>query len=281
MKIVMNAYPHTWPYLLNAMGGPFKDLRVRQAANYAVNRSEMVEMLNGIAVASYGIYVPSQHYYGQPFEYSNDPAKATALLKEASCYPCNIRIAISTSGSGQMQPLPMNELVKEQLEKVGFKVKFDTLDWNSVLTIYLQGAVKTPQYDGLNFSSGATDPLNVLKTVMTSYRAPNGANWGGFSNPELRRCETHEAPHRGSRIGRQERGAPVHRQRSQSARALAEGFRLRAGAKLVPGHHARRRGEMIWRVRRSSSIRRALVSEAHGLAPHPCFCRHFGPGPRM
>jgi peptide/nickel transport system substrate-binding protein len=185
MKIVTNAYPHTWPYLLNAMNGPFKDLRVREAANYAVNRSEMVEMLNGIAVPSYGIYVPSQHYYGHPFEYANDPAKATALLKEANCYPCNIRVAISTSGSGQMQPLPMNELVKEQLEKVGFKVKFDTLDWNSVLTIYLQGAVKNPQYDGLNFSSGATDPLNVLKTVMTNYRAPNGANWGGFSNPEV------------------------------------------------------------------------------------------------
>jgi peptide/nickel transport system substrate-binding protein len=99
--------------------------------------------------------------------------------------PCKLTLAISTSGSGQMQPLPMNELVKEQLEKVGFKVKFDTLDWNTVLTIYLQGAVKYPQYDGVNFSSGATDPLNVLKTVMTDYKAPNGANWGGFSDPKI------------------------------------------------------------------------------------------------
>jgi ABC-type transport system substrate-binding protein len=84
-----------------------------------------------------------------------------------------------------MQPLPMNELVKEQLEKVGFKVKFDTLDWNTVLTIYLQGAVKYPQYDGINFSSGATDPLNFLKSVMSSYKAPNGANWGGYANPKV------------------------------------------------------------------------------------------------
>ncbi len=185
MKIVMNVYPHTWPYLLNVMDGPFKDLRVRQAANYAVNRGDMVEMLNGIAVPSYGIYVPSQRYYGYPFEFKTDPAKATALLKEANCYPCSITVAISTSGSGQMQPLPMNELVKEQLEKVGFKVKFDTLDWNTVLTIYLQGAVKFPQYDGINFSSGATDPLNFLKTVMSDYKAPNGANWGGFSDPKV------------------------------------------------------------------------------------------------
>lgn len=185
MKIVTNVYPHTWPYLLNFMRGPFKDLRVRQAANYAIDRDEMVEMLNGIAVPSYGVFVPSQRYYGHPLEYKTDPAKATALLKEAGCYPCAIKIAISTSGSGQMQPLPMNELVKEQLEKVGFKVGFDTLDWNTVLTAYFQGAVKYPQYDGINFSSGATDPLNYLKTVMSSYKAPNGANWGGYSNPKV------------------------------------------------------------------------------------------------
>ena len=185
MQIVTNVYPHTWPYLLNVMNGPFKDVRVRQAANYAVNRSDMVEMLGGVAVPSYGIYVPSQRYYGHPVEFKTDPVKATALLKEANCYPCAITVAISTSGSGQMQPLPMNELVKEQLEKAGFKVKFDTLDWNTVLTIYLQGAVKYPQYDAVNFSSGATDPLNFIKTVMSTYRAPNGANWGGFADPKV------------------------------------------------------------------------------------------------
>jgi len=182
---VTNVYPHTWPYLLNMMRGPFKDLRVRQAANYAVNRDEMVEMLNGIAVPSNGVFVPTQKYYGHPFVYKHDPAKATALLKEADCYPCAIRIGISTSGSGQMQPLPMNELVKEQLEKAGFKVMFDTLDWNTILTIFLQGAVKNPQLDGINFSSGATDPLNFLKFVMGDYTAPNGSNWGGFSDPKL------------------------------------------------------------------------------------------------
>ena len=188
MKIFTNVYPHTWPYLLNYQRGPFKDLRVRQAANYAVNRDEMVEMLggkDGIAVPSFGTYVPSQRYYGHPFEPKYEPAKATELLKEAGCYPCAINIAISTSGSGQMQPLPMNELVKEQLEKVGFKVSFDTVDWNTLLTIYIQGAVKYPQYDGINFSSGATDPLNFLKVYMSKYAAPLGSNWGGYSNPKV------------------------------------------------------------------------------------------------
>ncbi len=184
MQIVTNIYPHTWPYLLNIAKGPFKDVRVRQAANWAMNRQEMVDLLSGLAQPSSGIFVPQQKYYGKPAEYGYDPAKATALLKEAGCYPCSIYIAISTSGSGQMQPLPMNELVKEQLEAVGFKVKFDTLDWNSIIDIFYKGQEKFP-YDGVNFSSGASDPLNFIKNQMTKYQAPLGNNWGWYSNAEV------------------------------------------------------------------------------------------------
>ncbi len=183
MTIVTNVYPHTWPYLLRVTKGPFKDLRVRQAANYAMNRKEMVQLLSGVAVPSYGIFVPSQRFYGQPYEYKFDPKKATALLKEAGCYPCAIRVGISTSGSGQMQPLPMNALVKEQLEAVGFKVKFDTLDWNSLLDVFLKGQQKY-DYDAINFSSGATDPLNFIKGIETRFKTPFGSNWGWYSDKE-------------------------------------------------------------------------------------------------
>ncbi len=184
MTIVTNAYPHTWPYLLNAARGPFKELKVRQAANYAMNRGEMVDLLSGLAVPSYGIFIPAQKWYGKPFEYAYDPKKATALLKEARCYPCEIFIAISTSGSGQMQPLPMNELVKEQLEAVGFRVKFATLDWNSLIDIFFKGQSYFP-YDGVNFSMGATDPLSFVKSTMSDYNSPVGSNWGWYSNPEV------------------------------------------------------------------------------------------------
>jgi len=184
MQIVTNVYPHTWPYLLNTVRGAFKDVRVRQAANYAVNRKEMVDLLSGTAVPAYGLFIPQQRYYGKPVEYSFDPKKATAMLKEAGCYPCEINIAISSSGSGQMQPLPMNELAKEQLEAAGFKVKFDVLDWNALLDIFFKGQEKFP-YDGINFSSGASDPLNFVKGQMTAYKSPVGANWGWYSNPEV------------------------------------------------------------------------------------------------
>jgi peptide/nickel transport system substrate-binding protein len=85
-----------------------------------------------------------------------------------------------------MQPLPMNELVKEQLEAVGFKVKFDVLDWNTVIDVFYKGVPKYPQYDAVNFSNGAIDPLSgIVKPFTTANRTPLGPNWGWYQNKEV------------------------------------------------------------------------------------------------
>jgi peptide/nickel transport system substrate-binding protein len=185
MRIVTNVYPHDWPYMLNFARGPFKDLRVRRAANYAINRQDVVEMLGGTAIPEHDVVPPTLAYYGHPPTYDYDPAKARSLLKEASCLPCKVNFAISTSGSGQMQSLPMNELVKAQLEEAGFEVTLQTMDWNALLDVYRSGVDKNPNYDGLNFSRGLLDPVNaIIKLVGKAYWAPAGSNWGHYENPE-------------------------------------------------------------------------------------------------
>jgi ABC-type transport system substrate-binding protein len=124
-------------------------------------------------------------YYGNPPKYDHDPKKARALLEQAGCLPCKVRFGISTSGSGQMQPLPMNELVKAQLEEAGFEVALQTMDWNALLDVYRAGVDKNPDYDGLNFSRGLLDPVNaIIKLVGRAYWAPAGSNWGHYENPE-------------------------------------------------------------------------------------------------
>jgi peptide/nickel transport system substrate-binding protein len=185
MQVVTNVYPHDWPYLLNFTRGPFKDLRVRQAANYAINRADVVALLDGTAIPEHDVVPPSMAYYGHPPTYDYDPKKARALLGEAGCLPCKVTFAISTSGSGQMQPLPMNELVKAQLEEAGFEVTLQTMDWNALLDVYRAGAAKFPDYDGLNFSRGLLDPVSaIIKLVGRAYWAPAGPNWGHFESPE-------------------------------------------------------------------------------------------------
>ncbi|MCW6507458.1 ABC transporter substrate-binding protein [Lichenifustis flavocetrariae] len=185
MKIVTVPYPHNWDYMLRMDVPPFNDIRVRQAANYAMNRQDMVDMLQGVAVAATQTLIDTQPWYGKPVTYDYNPDKAKALLKEAGCDPCVIKVGISTSGSGQMQPLPMNELVKEQLEAVGFKVQLEPMDWNALIGVFLTGAKKY-DYNAINFSMAPIDPVQgILKKWMTTYAPPACCNWGFFSDPKV------------------------------------------------------------------------------------------------
>ena len=66
MQIVTKVYPHNWSYQLNFVKGPFTDKRVRQAANYALNREDMKDLLNGLMLEEYATVPPSTPYYGKP-----------------------------------------------------------------------------------------------------------------------------------------------------------------------------------------------------------------------
>ncbi len=191
MQVITLPYPHNWHYQFNFVDGPFKDKRVRQAANYAMDRGEMVEMLNGLAQEGYATVPPSSPYFGKPVLYKLDQKKATALLKEAKCFPCEVTLAISTSGSGQMQPLPMNELVKSQLEAVGFKVKLEVMDWNALLDVTFKGREKFPAYHAVNVSRATQDPFSgIFRFAMRKQWAPAGGNWGHYENPEIEKLIT-------------------------------------------------------------------------------------------
>ena len=121
-EITTNSYPHVWPWLLNmsATGSPLKDVRVRQGLNYCVDRAGLVSLLNNTAEPSVGWLKPTDAGLRQTaHRYSFDPAKGKALLAEAGYTagkPLALKIMISTSGSGQMLPLAMNEFLQENMK---------------------------------------------------------------------------------------------------------------------------------------------------------------------
>ncbi len=185
MTVITNTYPHNWSYQLNFINGPFKDVRVRKAANYALNRADIVELLGGVAQEGAANFPPSSPLYGHPVSYKFDLPKAKALLKEANCVPCKITLAISTSGSGQMQPLPMNELIKSQLEEAGFAVNLQVMDWNALLALARGGVETAPNVDGINVSRALQDPINGMTRFMQKAQwSPAGGNWGHYFSDE-------------------------------------------------------------------------------------------------
>ena len=186
MQIVTNVYPHNWPYILNFTRGPFTNLSGcgRRRTTRSTGRTWSTWSAR-LATPEYAEVPPSLPYYGHPVIYKFDKAKAHALLQEAGCLPCKITLAISTSGSGQMQSLPMNELVKQQLEDAGFQVTLQVMDWNALLDVSRSGVPKYPNVDGLNASRGLLDPVSaIIKPVATAYWSPAGSNWGHFGTPE-------------------------------------------------------------------------------------------------
>ncbi|ANN68649.1 ABC transporter substrate-binding protein [Bordetella bronchialis] len=192
MQIVTNIYPHNWPYQLSySEGSPFRDIRIRKAANLAIDRQGLVEFLGGTAIPSEGMVDPKHPWFGHPdFKIRYDPDEARRLMKEAGYspqHPLHVKFAISTSGSGQMQPLPMNEFVQENLKAVGFDVELEVMEWEALRARRRAGsdAPENKGVDGINNSFGYWDPdIGLIGTSWSRMRPPAGYNWGGFSDKQ-------------------------------------------------------------------------------------------------
>jgi len=189
-QIVTNSYPHIWPWILNMApdGSPLKDVRVRQAVNYCVDRDGLVSLLNGMAEPSYGYFNKGNPLFGSPKnQYKFDPARAKALLAEAGYGPgkaAKIKVMVSTSGSGQMLPLPMNEFLQQSMKQCGLDVSFEVVEWGTML-VALRHAPTAPEAkgtDALNISSPISDISQMARYMLGANAAPAGSNWGQWKN---------------------------------------------------------------------------------------------------
>src|SRR5512140_2938629 len=64
MKLVDNVTPHVWNYHLSVLpGSPWTDIRLRKALNLAINRDEVVGLMNGLAKPAKGQVDPSSPWF--------------------------------------------------------------------------------------------------------------------------------------------------------------------------------------------------------------------------
>jgi peptide/nickel transport system substrate-binding protein len=186
-QVTTGSYPHIWPWIFAAgrPGSPVADVRVRRALNYCIDRDGMVALLNGTAEPSVGFFKAADPNFGNPENrYRLDPARGRALLAEAghsAQRPLRLRVGISTSGSGQMMPLPMNEFLQQSLrENCGVEVGFEVVEWNTLLA-GLRAEPTQPQWlgaDALNISLYSSDPSAAARWFLSSNATPRGSNSG-------------------------------------------------------------------------------------------------------
>ncbi|WP_149535885.1 ABC transporter substrate-binding protein [Siccirubricoccus phaeus] len=185
-QIVSNTYPHNWMWWVSYLeGSPWRDPRIRRAANLGIDRTGIKALLGGMMEEGAGIVPASHPWYGTPKTRPGyDPEAARRLMAEAGHSPRNplrVKVAISPSGSGQMQPLPMNEFVQQNLKEVGFDVSFEVADWNTLFTMMREGAA-APSARGctaINASWAPIDPYTgFIRVLHAKFAAPVAFNWG-------------------------------------------------------------------------------------------------------
>jgi len=182
-QVLTNSYDHSWPWVLDVSKAPWNDLRVRQAAAYAINRESLIDnVLQGTADPAEQVAPRASAAYREENDvYTYDPDKAKQLLAEAG-FPDGFTTTLSypTSGSGNMVPTPMNEALQADLAAVGIDVELQPVEWASMLTDFFQAQIP-----------GDADAINISLSMQqegfwtTWFGTDSSSNAGKYSNPEV------------------------------------------------------------------------------------------------
>ena len=150
---------------INNKRPPLNDVRVRQAIAAAIDRKAVIEAsADGFGVPIGSHYVPgAPGYVDLTAVNAYDPARARSLLKSAG-------VALPLSLTLKLPPTPYarqgGELVAAELNKVGFAVKIENIEWAQ----WLSGVYTAHQYDLTLISH--VEPLD-----LGNYAKP-GYYWG-------------------------------------------------------------------------------------------------------
>jgi len=112
----------------NIRPGPLKDRRVRQALNYAVNKSEITDvLLRGTTTPNGQGAIPSVFGYNPDIlPYPYDPVKARALLREAG-YEDGLTLAAQVWGAGLPEQEAIYIKVAQDLDQIGVTLRINSV----------------------------------------------------------------------------------------------------------------------------------------------------------
>jgi len=189
VRISSNITPHVFQYHPSLYeGSPWVDVRVRKAANLAIDRDAIVKLLNGLAKPAYGEVDRSSPWFGKPsFVIKYAPDEARKLMTEAGyskSKPLKSRITIQAAGTNQT----VNEAIQEMLKECFIDVEFKPVELEALMTGWRGGAKADMNRDvtATNVTHVTSDPFYAVNRFFASDQvAPVGVNWSGYKNAEV------------------------------------------------------------------------------------------------
>jgi peptide/nickel transport system substrate-binding protein len=162
-----------------------KDVRVRQAIAYAVDRTPMIHYLQrDFARPAYSLLPPeSWAYNGDVPRYDYNPERARQLLEQAG-YPAvdGVRFHLALKTSTDENPRLVAAVLQQQLRDVGIALDIRTYEFATFFSDVSRGAY---QLHTLRWVGGNEDP-DIFEYVFHSAKfSPHGANRTYYANPRV------------------------------------------------------------------------------------------------
>ena len=167
----------------NTRDAILKDVRIRQALAYAIDRRPMIHyLLRDFARPAYSILPPeSWAYNGDVPRYDYNPERARQLLEQAG-YPAvnGVRFHLTMKTSSDEGTRLLAAVLQQQLRKVGIALDIRTFEFATFFSDVTRGAY---QVHSLRWIGGNEDP-EIFEYVFHSARiTPRGANRTFYVNP--------------------------------------------------------------------------------------------------
>jgi peptide/nickel transport system substrate-binding protein len=178
---------------LNLRDPVLRDVRVRQALAYGIDRQAIVDYLRrGLATPAVGLLPPlSWAIAPDIFSFPHDPARARALLDEAG-YPDpdgdgpapRLRLSLKISNTQEFNRLQAS-VIQQNLRDIGVELDIRTYEFATMFADVLSGNF---QMYVLQWTAGSLADPDILRRVFHSSQVPPaGFNRGYFSDPKVDR----------------------------------------------------------------------------------------------
>jgi peptide/nickel transport system substrate-binding protein len=162
-----------------------KDVRVRQAIAYAVDRQPLIEYIwRGFAQPAASVLPPQSWAYDPNLPiYPHDPDKARQILDAAGYRTVDgIRFHMTMKTSTEESTRLLAAVLQQQLREVGIALDIRTYEFATFLADVTSGAF---QFYSLRWIGGNEDP-DIFDTVFHSTNIPpKGRNRSFYSNPRV------------------------------------------------------------------------------------------------
>ena len=171
--------PVAIPLMLNCFTGPFTDVRVRQAVNYATDVDEIIQKVcGGVGIKLNGpmtIHHFGYNKHAKPYPY--DPDKARELLKEAG-FGDGLEVTMFRPTSSPNESAGIAKCVKEQWAKAGITLHEVVEEDRQQYALDVRDK---KIHDLCIFDSAPVSTYRVLHEKLDSTN--HGPWWEGYDSP--------------------------------------------------------------------------------------------------